>query len=274
MVGSDDRVPPWAEQTRAALAGLAAGGLAAVRVCGGLMAVAGQDEPPEPLPEAAPCDPGELPPGYEAGWRMAAPLVAMPGYLSYLTGRLAAAGGRLLGPRRYATLAGVVAGTTARVIVNCPGAGARDLVPDPEVTAVRGQVVVVANPGITEFFVGHGAGPDEVTYVFPHGDAVVLGGTQEEGNWSRVPDPATARRILAATAAAVPRLAGAAVLEHRVGLRPARPYVRLEAQTVAGGRHVVHNYGHGGAGVSLSWGCAADAAALALAALGRAAGRP
>jgi D-amino-acid oxidase len=79
-----------------------------------------------------------------------------------------------------------------------------------------------------------------------------------------VPDPATADRLLAAAAAVEPRLAGVAVLEHRVGLRPGRPYVRLEAEVLADGRQVVHNYGHGGAGVSLSWGCAAEAARLAL----------
>jgi D-amino-acid oxidase len=40
--------------------------------------------------------------------------------------------------------------------------------------------------------------------------------------------------------------------------------VRLEAEVLADGRQVVHNYGHGGAGVSLSWGCAAEAARVAL----------
>jgi D-amino-acid oxidase len=45
-----------------------------------------------------------------------------------------------------------------------------------------------------------------------------------------------------------------------VGLRPARPAVRLEAVPHAGGEPggVVHCYGHGGAGVTLSWGCADD----------------
>ncbi|MGI8446066.1 MAG: FAD-dependent oxidoreductase, partial [Streptosporangiaceae bacterium] len=66
------------------------------------------------------------------------------------------------------------------------------------------------------------------------------------------------------------------ILEHRVGLRPARPQVRLEAEHAGGGggaapgrgpdggtgRLVIHNYGHGGAGVTLSWGCAREAARL------------
>jgi glycine/D-amino acid oxidase-like deaminating enzyme len=48
-----------------------------------------------------------------------------------------------------------------------------------------------------------------------------------------------------------------------VGLRPFRkPGPRLEAVKV-GSRNVVHNYGHGGGGVSLSWGVAELAATLA-----------
>jgi D-amino-acid oxidase len=42
-----------------------------------------------------------------------------------------------------------------------------------------------------------------------------------------------------------------------VGLRPVRPTVRLEAEG-----HVVHCYGHGGAGVTLAWGCGLEVAAL------------
>ena len=280
LVGADDRVAGWADETRRVLVELAGDVTTGVSICAGLMAVRlPQDAPPD-APEApagaeaadaieyARCDPRDLPPGYAAGWRLAAPLASMPTYLTYLRDRLLAAGGQLLEPRSFATLAQVAQGCTAPVIVNCPGAGAHALVPDPSVTPVRGQTVVVANPGITEFFVGEGADPDDLTYLFPHGDTVVLGGTQDYGNWSRVPDPATAERILAACAAAEPRLAGATVLGHRVGLRPTRPRIRLEAEAISGGRHIVHNYGHGGAGVSLAWGCARDAAKLAIAGLG------
>ena len=47
------------------------------------------------------------------------------------------------------------------------------------------------------------------------------------------------------------------MLRHKVGLRPVRPAVRLERDG-----HVVHCYGHGGAGVTLSWGCADEVVAL------------
>jgi D-amino-acid oxidase len=46
----------------------------------------------------------------------------------------------------------------------------------------------------------------------------------------------------------------------RVGLRPfRRGGVRLGREP---GRRLVHNYGHGGSGVTLSWGCALEAAEL------------
>lgn len=49
-----------------------------------------------------------------------------------------------------------------------------------------------------------------------------------------------------------------------MGLRPVRPSVRLEAEVLDGGVVLVHNYGHGGAGVTLSWGCALEVTATVL----------
>ena len=53
-------------------------------------------------------------------------------------------------------------------------------------------------------------------------------------------------------------LAGARVLRHKVGLRPGRPTVRVEREG-----DVIHCYGHGGCGVTVSWGCADDVVDLA-----------
>ena len=51
------------------------------------------------------------------------------------------------------------------------------------------------------------------------------------------------------------------MLGSRVGLRPVAAAVSLAASEVAG-RRVVTNHGHGGAGVTLSWGCAAEVVRL------------
>ena len=274
LVGADERVAHWADETLRRFRELAANQEAGISEMAGLVASPGDSEA-EPPPftigagPATRCESAELPAGFAAGWRYTAPVVDMTAYLDYLLSQVLSKGGRLqLGPA-LRDLAEAEHWWTAPVIVNCAGIGARDLVPDARLTPVRGQVVVAANPGLTEFFVGEREDPAEVTYIFPRGPLVVLGGTQQRGESSLLPDPATAERILKLCVAAEPRLAGAPVLGHRVGLRPVRDGVRLEVQTMGGGRHLVHNYGHGGAGVTLSWGCAESVRTKITAIIGR-----
>ncbi len=261
LVGSDERIAPWAAQTLRRFGDLAAEPVAGITQMAGLVASPAESEPEPPAftsgaGPATRCGPDEVPAGFATAWRYSAPVVDMPAHLDYLLAQVLGKGGRVqLGPS-LRSLAEVRDASAAPVIVNCAGIGARDLVPDDGLTPVRGQVVVAANPGLTEFFVGERADPAEVTYIFPHGPFVVLGGTQQSGEASLRPDPVTAGRIIAHCVAAEPRLADAPVLGHRVGLRPVREEVRLEVQAIGGGRHLVHNYGHGGAGVTLSWGCA------------------
>ncbi|MFI9246639.1 FAD-dependent oxidoreductase [Streptomyces sp. NPDC053086] len=186
------------------------------------------------------------------------PVIDMPVHLAWLRRRLVRAGGTV--EVREVT---DVAAVPAAVVVNCTGLGARSLVPDPAVRPVRGQLVVVENPGVTSWFVSADHSSAASTYVIPQPDRLLLGGTAEEDDWSLEPDPVTAAAIVARCAAVRPEIAGARVLAHRVGLRPAREAVRLERQPLPDGRALVHNYGHGGAGVTVAWGCAREAADLA-----------
>ena len=140
------------------------------------------------------------------------------------------------------------------LVVNASGIGARLLGGDPTVAPVRGQVVLVEQVGLDRWWID----AEAPTYVVPRSRDIVLGGTALEGEWSRTPDPATAESILARAAQIEPRLAGARILRHKVGLRPARPAVRLEREG-----DVIHCYGHGGCGVTVSWGCADDVVDLA-----------
>jgi D-amino-acid oxidase len=161
-------------------------------------------------------------------------------------------------------------------VVNCAGIGARRLAADDALVPNLGQTVVVSGAvrpdapraAPTSGIEGSASLDPEVMfsddrdmsrlfYVIPRRREFVLGGCaiDVESTVPPSPDPDLARSILDRC-----RQRGfdpGAVLEHRTGLRPARRAVRLERE----GR-VVHNYGHGGAGYSLSWGCAEEVAAL------------
>ncbi|MFE0170752.1 FAD-dependent oxidoreductase [Streptomyces sp. NPDC059002] len=190
------------------------------------------------------------------------PLIDMPTHLAWLRERLVAAGGVV----QERTVGGLgEAFAEAPVVVNCSGIGARTLVPDDDVRPVRGQLVIVENPGVSTWYGRVDATSHEVTYLLPQPGGLILGGTSREGDWSTVPDPVEAADIVRRCARVRPEVAGARVIEHRVGLRPGRSAVRLERET-AGGGVLVHNYGHGGAGVTVAWGCAQEAARLATAA--------
>jgi D-amino-acid oxidase len=177
--------------------------------------------------------------------RFVAPLAEMPVYLRWLRSQV-----RLV-RRRVDRLTDAF--TAAPVVVNATGLAARTLVPDPAVRPARGQIVLVANPGLgtSVRLVG-----SETAYVHPRGRDVVLGGTFEVDDWRTEPDPATREAILARCRALVPELASAPVVGERVGLRPVRDGgPRVEAVRLNRGT-IVHAYGHGGAGMTLSWGCA------------------
>ncbi|MDT7691666.1 MAG: D-amino-acid oxidase [Pseudonocardiales bacterium] len=261
--GPREKVLAWGARTYTALAEQAAQGVPGIVMRESLMLFR---EPPgeqwwaSAVGGVRAAAPAELPPGYRYGLRFVVPLAEMPSYLPWLVARFEAGGGRLE-DRRVGSLAEL----DAPVVVNCSGLGARELVGDLSVVPVRGQIVRVRNPGL-RMSVRDEHHPGGRAYVHPRGRDAILGGTLDEGSWDDRVDPATSRAILERCRDLVPALAGAEVLEHIVGLRPARPTVRLELDADTGGAtRVIHNYGHGGSGITLSWGCAEEVAALATA---------
>jgi D-amino-acid oxidase len=227
----------------------------------------GTSRPPRPPAWAATLDDlvrlvpvADPTPVHRSGWRVTLPLVDMLRYLPWLQARLVAAGGtltRLPVPR----LPG------RGLVVNCTGVAARALAGDDAVHPVRGQTVLVADPGLQGWWCEDDGGRHtEVAYVLPHGRHVVVGGTAQDGDWSTTPDPADAERLLARAVQLVPALRGAEVLGHRVGLRPARGQVRTEVERRPHAddpdHAVVHCYGHGGSGLTQSWGSADDVLGL------------
>jgi len=205
----------------------------------------------EHLPAAA------VPPPYRAAIRLEVPVCATPTYLPWLRRTLEERGGRIV-RREVRSLDEALA--AAPLVANCTGLGARELCGDAEMKAVRGQVVVVERiAGVEASLDDTGEQPH---YVVPRGDELVLGGTAQAGDERLQVDPRDTESIVAGLAARVPALRAAVVRRVRVGLRPWRRTVRLEAELRAPGRRLVHNYGHGGSGYTLAWGCAEEAAAL------------
>jgi D-amino-acid oxidase len=215
-------------------------------------------------------DPADLPAG-TTGMRTRLPIATMTQYLPWLRAQCHALGVRLEqrsvpGPDRRGVDALAHDFDTAVV-----AAGVRSgslLGDDDTVVPIRGQVVRVANPGFWEFRIDDD-GPEGITYVLPRRDCLVLGGTHEVGAISLEPDPEIEAGIIARAAALVPGLAGAAILSRAVGLRPARATLRIE-DVPGHALRVIAAYGHGGAGMTLSWGTAERVAAmLAAPAVGR-----
>jgi D-amino-acid oxidase len=162
------------------------------------------------------------------------------------------------------------------VIINCTGLGARQLFNDQSMYAVRGQTLRVRNPlqtrrGLVRLdrYLQCDGDPDsdrgEFTYIFPHDEYIVLGGVGQPANEDMLANATTTQSILARCARLWPDLQcliddpacfRANSLGTRVGLRPARRGgVRLEVDAALSTPHValLHNYGHAGEGVTLSW---------------------
>lgn len=186
------------------------------------------------------------------GERLRVPLADTSRYLPYLRARLHRAGGRVVvrEVRREE-----IAGLDGEVIVNCTGFGARALFGDEELQPGYGVTVVVPRPPI-DYAIVEEPEAERLMYVIPRTNDCILGGYDRP-----VPPPdEEIAAIVERCRAAVPEVSGR-ILGVRHGIRPVRPSVRLEAGTIDG-RTVVHNYGHGGAGFTVSWGCAAEVGRL------------
>ncbi len=183
-------------------------------------------------------------------WRFRAPRAEPRLYLPWLERQLA----RPIRLEHVTSLAEL----ETELVVHCAGLGARQLAGDTSLQAVYGQVLLV-EPGALDLHVSLGDARDAsaMLYAIPRRTEVVLGGCAEPvaDDASLTPDPRLRKAILGRARAA--GLKHGRVLGERAGLRPYRPTVRLEREG-----NVVHNYGHGGAGYTLAYGCAAEVVAL------------
>jgi len=261
-VESSARVASWAAVTHRAYANLQERGAPGLRTVP-LWLLQRTEQPPLVLPtgiDGSPVTAAELPVGFAQGRQVDVVRIDTPIFMPWLHADFLRSGGEVR--RRTVTRVDDLLAESA-LVVNCSGVGARSVTPDDSVYPIRGQVVRVARPaGLPHTILVH-EDDETTTYIVPRQHDCILGGTGEIGNADLTPNAATASAILERCHALEPRLAGAAVLEDRVGLRPGRREVRLELEPRPRGAAILHHYGHGGAGFTLAWGAADAAVALA-----------
>ncbi len=221
-----------------------------------------------------------LPPleGTGPGFRVNVPFIDMTIYLPWLKSNAQSLGITFI-QHSFSSLS-ELRSLPVDLIVNCAGLGARELVPDPFVRPMRGQLLHVENTLNLRQAIAAAELHGGVTYIYPFRTHIVLGGTYEPDISLCQTEPAAIELILARCKALL-RATGhpdwQRLGEHPIrtvaGLRPARiidnrcETVRLELEpepsTSPSAPAIIHNYGHGRAGVTLSWGTAANVLELA-----------
>lgn len=255
-----EKVIPWALQTFAVLADLtrAPGGGVSMIELRQFSRTREIQIPDWAIPLGASVVATGLWPVFKSGFSLRVPLIDTTIYLDYLANRFQKAGGQINANVCFKKLED--ADRTFDLVINCAGIGARDLVQDVDLEPHRGQVAIV--PGIENLSCAIVCDDAPLMYAIPRTNDCVFGGTNEISN-NLAADPATTSRIVT-ECSRVLRIEEPNVLAERVGLRPFRKSgVRLERDQLYDGRTVIHNYGHGGAGFTVSWGCAEKVLELA-----------
>ncbi|CAK9289930.1 unnamed protein product [Gordionus sp. m RMFG-2023] len=161
-------------------------------------------------------------------------------------------------------------------VINCAGLNAGQIINDKSsMIPIKGQVIRINAPWIKNFwFLSESLENDFKTYIIPTTQTVVLGATRDEGVSDDTVCPEDSEAIMQRCAGLVPSVKLAPILTEWAGLRPYRketlhtssPRIELEPLKCLAGNFdfpqylaesrtiVIHNYGHGGNGVSMSYG--------------------
>ncbi|MEU0884082.1 FAD-dependent oxidoreductase [Lentzea sp. NPDC005914] len=203
-----------------------------------------------------------------------APMIDTDVYLRWLYGQVTSSGCVVVRARiendLLAQQPGLLAAFGVDFIVNCAGLGAIELSGE-SMYPLRGALIYAHNDGGLAPRIGsahlmaHNSayGPQNMIFIVPRGRyRLVLGGLVEPNEWDTdltLDNHAPVREMLARCQEFLPVLRNVSLYSNgtvRAGLRPMRHQgVRLEHQV---GTRILHNFGHGGSGVTLSWGCAEE----------------
>ena len=197
-----------------------------------------------------------------SGYSLDVPLIDTPVYLNYLEERLGR--DRIHVGQRISRIADV--DPRFAVVVNCTGIDGKQMSPNDHSEMRPGRGVVLTGRSSLPYAVLDADDSEtthQLTYIVPRRvtGTYVAGGCDMPDDWNQTTDDDEGRQIFERCSAIDPSLTVDS-LTGIVGLRPARADgVYLEREEI-GGRDVIHNYGHGGGGFTVSWGCAGEVLGL------------
>lgn len=211
--------------------------------------------------------------GLQDAYEHLAPVVHTDIYLSWLYDQVRQLGGNIVQHTVSGSLleqeVALKQTFGAAAIINCAGLGAQELAQDA-MYPLRGALIRVQNDGrhfpkinkALSITLDERDNMQNMIYLVPRGDILLLGGLVEKDEWSTdisLENYEPIRQMYQRCLAFLPALKNAKVdIEEsvRVGLRPGRQ--ANVCLTTEPGTTIIHNYGHGGSGVTLSWGCAVE----------------
>src|SRR6476620_835854 len=194
----------------------------------------------------------ELKPGIVKGYDIIVPLIETQIFLPYLQSQLQQNGVKFI-EREIENFDEL--SNDYDLTINCSALGARKLCNDNKVIPVRGQVALLSPRNQLPIYLDN----EKPLYIVPRKDAIIVGGTYEERIETETTEPSTIERILNNAYQVFPELKEQQVIGSWGGLRPYRPEVRVEREK---GTNIIHNYGHGGSGFTLAFGCAEEVAKI------------
>ncbi|ESO08124.1 hypothetical protein HELRODRAFT_156658 [Helobdella robusta] len=199
---------------------------------------------------------------FKYGWFVTTLLIEPRIYLKYLTDKFTQSGGRTIRKtlESFEELCG-----RYDLVINCMGLGSKELLKDEELVPNRGHLVKVKCDWLKHFVY---TGDTGTCYILPGIEVTTIGGTRTDNDLDLTPRKEDTERILNEAYKVLPSLKKAKIVSEWVGLRPHRAPLRIESETMefpSGKKlQVVHNYGHGAEGISLSWGTSVEAVELAM----------
>jgi D-amino-acid oxidase len=195
----------------------------------------------------------ELPKGVKSALISKVPLAEPALYLPYLFSRFIKNGGDF---KQQCIISLREASQLDSLVINCTGLGAKELCDDHELRPMRGQILRCEKTDIPSFADSTQKGA--LSYIINRSTDCVIGGTDYENDWNKKVEKSDTdlimNRLLERELSQTPPK----IIEEIVGLRPMRSAVRFEFDTNF--PNVFHNYGHGGAGFTVAWGCAMEIA--------------